>query len=214
MSQPDSGRLLTQQELGRLRDICMDPMRELNSGWRPEHMQCIRPLPWVTNTTTTVFKFPTDEAAFIWNKRFEDDIRLTGHIVTASVTVLVTIYTSGTAGVVAGTVAAIAKDEIQARIPYPKVSRGWTCEASFKNIYKQSYTLPNLGGFGLSWTYITRDHTGREQDKITHGPFWTDVVGEYGEHGMPESMVRRIMSKPSTRREVVFGRDPSPAHGN
>ena len=79
----------------------------------------------IRGTQTIVYEFPTDEAAFKWNREWEKAIRFAGHLVTAAVTTIVTLKTGGAGGIAVGTLAAITKDELQARVKYPKVARGW-----------------------------------------------------------------------------------------
>ncbi|WP_055733880.1 hypothetical protein [Agarivorans gilvus] len=93
-----------------------------------------------TSTKSHTYKFPTDESATRWNMEWEKTIRQAGHFGTALLTVGVTVATSGFGGMAIGTLAAIAKDELQAQIPYPRMARGWTYELIFTHEFSYSPT--------------------------------------------------------------------------
>ncbi|MBT1064092.1 hypothetical protein KJY73_10935 [Bowmanella sp. Y26] len=87
---------------------------------------------------THTVKFPTDQSANRWNTEWETNIRYAGHIGTAALTTAVGLATGGAAGIAVGTLAAIFKDELQAKIPYPKMYRGWSYQVEFVHQFKWS----------------------------------------------------------------------------
>lgn len=92
----------------------------------------------IRNAISHTYNFPTDEAARKWNLEWEKNIRYAGHIGTAALTAAVTLTTGGFGGIAVGTLAAIAKDELQASITYPRMARGWNHEIIFEHHFKWS----------------------------------------------------------------------------
>jgi len=86
---------------------------------------------------------------------------------TAFLTAGVTAVTFGLAGVAVGTLAGIVKDEVQALVPYPRVSRGWSCEIIFKYSFKWSPHPWGIRELTQIVTTITRDNDGKEVGKIS-----------------------------------------------
>jgi len=116
-----------------------------------------------SNTRIHTFSFPTDVAANKWNTEWEKTIRYLGHFATAVVTVTVALATDGLGGIVVGTLAGIFKDEIQARIPYPKVARDWKYVLKVTRTSKWSPHPMDKNGLTIETTGETYDHTGKLQ---------------------------------------------------
>jgi hypothetical protein len=80
----------------------------------------------LTSGVKWIYEFADDESAFAWNGAWQRVMLRIGHFVTAATTAIVALTTkSFLISTAVGTLAAIFKDEVQARIPYPKVARGW-----------------------------------------------------------------------------------------
>lgn len=192
--------ILSPKEQSELRQFCTGLQQIMGSAMRPEHLKCLENRVATTSTTLTL-RFLTDDAALRWNQYHEAQIRMYGHVATAVLTTSVAILTGGTAGiaagVVAGTAAGIAKDEVQARVWYPRVNRGWTIVRTSQFTYEQ--------GLNSSWlTYATTDrisdHQGQLKDNHAYARTRLQVTsGEamgIGASGIPEEMARYLIAQP------------------
>ncbi|HED32896.1 MAG TPA: hypothetical protein ENJ08_01580 [Gammaproteobacteria bacterium] len=144
------------------------------------------------NSITHTYNFPTDESAEKWNLEWEKLIRYAGHIGTAALTVAVTTLTGGLAGIAVGTIAAIIKDETQAFIPYPKMSRGWSYELTIE--YRFEYSPHPWGKRGLTQTTtaISRDFTGKVVSR-------TSTAQKFNLNEIPDGLGRSLASLRSKR---------------
>ncbi len=115
----------------------------------------------IRNSISHTYNFPTDAAATKWNLEWEKSIRYAGHLVTAALTAAVASVTSGLAGIVVGTLAAITKDESQASIPYPRMARGWSYEIIFEHHFKWSPHPWGQRNLVQTVTTISRDFDGK-----------------------------------------------------
>lgn len=179
--------LMTTEELRELKRMCNDPFLELGMTLRPKHLECFESKV-ATNRIKTIILFENRVDAEKWNKMHEDRIRKSGHLATIALAALVcSISGSYGAMVVTTSAIAIAKDEVQARIWYPKMFAGWVLTRQFNFSYEQ-YPQQH---FFMSWSDLIQDETGKEVEKRKHGQSHFAV----GEHfGMPEKLVRQIMT--------------------
>jgi hypothetical protein len=182
-----SNTLMTTEELRELKRMCNDPFLELGMTLRPKHLECFESRV-ATHRIKTIILFENHEDAEKWNKMHEDRIRKGGHLATIALAALVcSISGSYGAMVVTTSVIAIAKDEVQARIWYPRVFNGWVLTRQFNFSYEQ-YPRQH---FFMYWTDLIQDETGKEVEKRQHGQTNFEVGGQFG---MPEKLVLQIMT--------------------
>jgi len=195
-----SSVVLSPKDLKELDRLCSDPFLELGTMVRPEHLKCLENKR-ANRKVTVILKYPTDQAANKWNGMHEKRIRYGGHMVTAALAALVTWGTGGTAGIwagtAAGTAAGVLKDEVQAKVWYPKVARGWILIRNYNITYQQFPTK----WFEVSWTDVITNHMGQVQEKHTHANTRVDVGGV---NGMPEKIARDLISMPSSTKTTIF----------
>lgn len=160
-----TGKLPTPAERERLKKQCnnrlnwSDGGHWIGSGREPNCFQSAS----IQGTQTLIYEFPTDQSAFKWNAEWEKMIRYAGHVATAAITTIVTLKTGGLGGIAIGTIAAITKDEIQARVPYPKVARGWKYVVTFSHVYKWSAHPWGANSFAQETSGTTYDAEGKQQ---------------------------------------------------
>jgi hypothetical protein len=189
--------LLTSEEIRELKKLCSDPMRELGLMTRPEHMKCFQART-VTHSVTVEITFPEHNDAKAWNTMHQNRILRTGHAATVALTVLVTLALKNPkVAILTGSAAAIAKDEFQAKIWYPQVSRQWT----LVRIYRFDYQQFPLQLLRVDWTDILRDEEGKEQERRKHGVSQFEVGGP---NGRPEELVRDIMVRSPQYKQIQF----------
>jgi hypothetical protein len=124
---------LSPLEILKLRLMCANPFLELGATMRPEHLKCYEPHV-ITKTLNLVITFPDNENCYKWNNMHEARIRKGGHHATIALTVALGLILGGAARAVAiptGAAASILKDEVQARIWYPRMWKEWTLEQKF-----------------------------------------------------------------------------------
>lgn len=108
---------------------------------------------------------------------------------TITLTGLVGLLGGGYYGTVAtGAATSILKDEVQARIWYPKMFKGWVLTRHFTFRYEQ---FPGQD-FYMSWTDMIQDENGKEIEKRRHGESHCRVGGSFG---IPEKLVRNLMTQ-------------------
>jgi hypothetical protein len=189
--------LLTAEELRGLKKLCSDPFMELGLMTRPEHMKCFE-AKVVTHSVTVDITFPTVDDAESWNLMYEKQIRLYGHMATVALTVLVALVARDISKSIAvGSIAAIAKDEIQAKVWYPKVHEKW----SLIRIYTFNYQQFPQQLLRVEWIDIIRDKDGKEQDRRKHD------IAQYnigGPNGLPEEFVRDIVSRAPQYKKIQY----------
>jgi len=148
-----SSILLTPQEVDELERMCNDPFLELGMTLRPKHLKCFKPH-IVTTGMRVIVLFEEHEDAEKWNKMHETRIRKGGHLATITLTALVqTIGGRPSVSIATGSTAAIFKDEVQARIWYPKMFKGWLLTRHFTFSYEQ---FPHQN-FYMTWTDVIQD---------------------------------------------------------
>jgi hypothetical protein len=141
-----------------------------------------------TTFIQTIVLFEKHEDAEKWNKMQEDQIRMEGHLATLALAGLVQMIGGVPAITFAvGVGSAILKDEVQAKIWYPKMFTGWVLTRQFNFSYEQ-YPRQHLY---MSWTDLIQDETGNEVEKKKHTQSHFTVGGNYG---IPEKLVRQIMT--------------------
>lgn len=143
------------------------------------------------------FKFPTDASATNWNLEWEKAIRYSGHLGTTVLTVGVTVFTGGMAGIAIGSLAAIIKDELQAQIPYPRVNRGWSYEVIFKYDFKWSPHPWGQRELVQTMVTITKDHNQKEVSA-------TSSERKYKLSELPDGLGRMLASAPSKITSTDF----------
>jgi hypothetical protein len=190
---------LSPLEIHRLRLMCANPFLELGATMRPEHLKCFEPHV-ITKTLNLVITFPDNAAAIKWNKMHEARIRKRGHQATIALTVALALILGGAARAVTiptGAAASILKDEVQARIWYPRMCKEWTLEQNFHFRFQQ---FPRKS-FHMEWTDVIKDEYGKVAERRMHDSYKIEV-GEPG--GIPEQMVREIMTRHSPDYTRVF----------
>ncbi len=182
-----SSIMLTTEELRELKHMCNDPFPELGMTLRPKHLKCFKSKV-ATHSIKTIILFEKNEHSDKWNTMHEERIRMGGHLATITLTALVQLISGNPSlSFFVGASSAIAKDEVQARVWYPKMSRGWMLTRNFNFSYEQ---YPNQHFF-MSWGDMIQDEEGNEVEKRQHGQSHF-TVGKY--FGVPEKFIRQIMS--------------------
>lgn len=123
---------------------------------------------------------------------WEKLIRYTGHGGTAALTTAVGLALGGIPGIIVGTVAAIAKDELQAKIPYPRMARGWSYELIFEHEFKWSPHPWGKKGLSQTVTTVIRDHKNMIQLK-------SSGTTKYSLDELPDGLSRMLASAPSKK---------------
>lgn len=148
----------------------------------------------VQNKLSHTVHFKTDEAATRWNLEWEKTIRYAGHLGTAALTVGVTLATTGSAGValpiLVGFGAAVAKDELQAKIPYPRMARGWSYQVTFNNKLHWSPHPWGQKQFTQRVVVTIRDNEKKEVSTITK-------TIQFSLDEIPHNVARKIAKAPS-----------------
>lgn len=189
--------LLTPDEVRALKKLCSDPFMELGLMTRPEHMKCFE-AKVVTHSVTVEIYFPTVDDADSWNAMNEKQIRLYGHMATVALTVFAALVTRDISKSIAvGSSTAIIKDEIQAKVWYPKAHEKW----SLTRIYTFNYQQFPQQLLRVEWIDIIRDNDGKERDRRKH-----DIAQFYvgGPNGLPEELVRGFMSRTPQYKKIIF----------
>jgi len=118
----------------------------------------------------------------------EKQLRLGGHMATLALVALVQmIGGSPVVTGIAGAVSGILKDEVQATIWYPKMSKGWKLTRYFNFSYEQ-YPGQHLY---MSWSDVIHDHEREQVERRNHGQSHCRVGGYFG---IPKKLVRKIMN--------------------
>lgn len=128
---------------------------------------------------------------------WEKSIRYIGHTGTAALTTAVGLALGGVPGIVIGTVAAIAKDELQAKIPYPRMARGWSYELIFEHDFKWSPHPYGQKGLAQKVTTIIRDHNQQIQ-------FQSAGSIKYSIESLPEGLARALVSVNSRKTNSIY----------
>jgi len=144
------------------------------------------------NTISHIYRFKTDQDATSWNLEWEKAIRHAGHLGTAILTVAVSAATGGMAGVAAGTIAAIMKDELQAKIPYPRMAKGWSYEIIFENDFKWSPHPWGQRELKQKMIRIIRNSESSITNQSTN-------IKKYKLSELPDGLGRLIASSPSRK---------------
>jgi hypothetical protein len=151
----------------------------------------------INNSISHTITFPTDSGALKWNLEWEKSIRYVGHTGTAGLTAAVSLTLGGAPGIVIGTVAAIVKDELQAKVPYPRMARGWSYELIFEHEFKWSPHPFGIRGLTQTVTTIIRDHNKKIQ-------FQSSGIVKYTIEKLPEGLARGLASVPSRKTNSTF----------
>lgn len=148
-------------------------------------------------TWTIEYEFPTDAAAFKWNAEWDKLILRSGHFLTAAITVIVTVKTGGLGGIAVGTLAAMTKDELQAKVPYPKVARGWKYRVIFSHVFQWSPHPWGENSFSQEVAGTTYDYQGKQQ--------WHTVNRvDFDLDSFPEHLAIELASMPAKSIKVVY----------
>lgn len=180
---------LTQNELYKLRLTCANPFLELGSTMQPEHLACLTKHE-VEKTVRVAIRFPTPESADKWNDLHGRRTMRAGHAVTVVLAYATFLATrsqgiASTVGISAG--AAIAKDELQAKVWFPRVQHGQTLTRRYDFRYEQ-FSGRELR---VSWVDLVSNEHGTELERKSHGPF---VVAVGGESGVPLELVGQLLT--------------------
>lgn len=188
---------LTAKEIFELKRLCSNPFLELGMTLRPKHLKCFEPHV-VTTSVALVIHFNNHEDAKNWNLMNEKRIRTSGHMATVALATLVALIgNSVVTGITVGATTAIAKDEIQANVWYPRVEKNWTLTRTYLFNYQQ---FPSRY-FTMQWTDIIRDENGEEKKKRAHNVYNFEVGGA---NGIPETLVKNIMTRFPQYKYVEF----------
>jgi len=161
---------------------------ELGMTLRPKHLECFK-RKIATHNLKVIVLFEKHEDAEKWNDIHTTQIRTGGHMATVALGTLVYMLGGGAARAIAtGSTTAILKDEVQARIWYPKMFKGWVLTRNFTFRYEQ---YPGQD-FYMTWTDTIQDETGKETERHKHGQSHCKVGGFFG---IPEEVVRTIMTQ-------------------
>lgn len=184
--------VLSAQQLLELRRLCINPLLELGSTLRPEHLQCARKR-ISTRELTVKINFSEHAAAERWNLLHEEQIRLEGHIFTLALAAA-SGYAGGMLGLAGGTTlstaVAIGQSELQARIWYPKVYKGWSLARRYRFEYEQ---YPRRVLY-VQWLDIIYDESGVEQERHEHRRHQVEVGDPFG---LPVKLAENIMNQAS-----------------
>lgn len=182
-----SAILLTQDEINDLKRLCNDPNIELGMMMRPKHLECLEPKIAV-NTMMVIISFNTHETAKKWNLIHEERIRIGGHLATISIAMLAGLISkSYIVGVASSATMGMVKDELQTRIWYPEVFKGWLLTRYYSFRYEQ-FPAQNLY---MEWTDMIQNEKGVEQEKKKHGVHHCPVGGP---NGIPEKLVHDLIA--------------------
>lgn len=151
----------------------------------------------LSNSIKHTYSFPTDQSANKWNQEWEDVIRYGGHLATAAITAVVTVTTGGVAGFAVGTIAAIVKDEIQAKIPYPKMERGWSYQVSIANNFTWSPHPWARNSLSVHSEFKSFDSQGTLVNT-------SKSVRKYTLDELPDGVARLIASAPSKNTSSIY----------
>lgn len=152
----------------------------------------------ISNKISHTYHFPSDDSALRWNLDWEKKIRYAGHAVTVGLTAAVSTTFTPMAGAVVGTLAAIAKDELQAKIPYPRMARGWSYEVIYEHKFMWNpMEYSRRRGFIQTITVISRDSEG----EIVHKG---SIKYKFRLEDLPDGISRMIASKPSKNTSSDF----------
>jgi hypothetical protein len=150
-----------------------------------------------SNTRIHSFSFSSDQTANKWNTEWEDRIRYIGHFATAVLTTAATLTTGGLAGITIGTLAAIFKDEFQAKVEYPKVEREWKYVLKITRTSKWSAHPMGDKGLSIETTGQTYDHTGKLHYNATK-------IAHFNFDDLPNAIAEKIAQMPSRTTSSVY----------
>jgi len=151
---------------------------------------------YIKNSHSRIFKFPTDASATKWNTDWEDNIRHAGHLGTIALTVIGGFF-SGSAALTVAAIAAITKDEVQAKIPYPRMARGWSYEFIIEFTFRWSPASPHRSHIIQTLTSISKDFMGKEVNR-------TSTSKKYSLNQLPDGLARMLASAPSRKTITVY----------
>ena len=190
---------LSPAEKRQLESMCNNPMNWSDGGYwtgRGNAPNCFVKENY-TNTRIHTFSFLTDQAANKWNTEWEDTIRYLGHFGTAVLTATVSLTTGGLAGIAVGTLAGIFKDEIQAKVQYPKVERDWKYVLKVTRTSKWSAHPMGDKGLTIETTGQTYGHTGKLQYNVTK-------IAHFNLDDLPNAIAEKIAQLPSKTTSSVY----------
>ncbi|MGH1471177.1 MAG: hypothetical protein ACRBCS_08280 [Cellvibrionaceae bacterium] len=190
---------LTPVERSALSRICNDRLNWSDGG----HWIGFGPKPncfksdSLSNKISHTWKFPTDTAALKWNEEQEKQIRFVGHGVTTGLTVAIGLVFGGWPGIAVAIIAGVAKDEVQAKVPYPKMARGWSFEVIFEHGFKWSPHPWGQNYFKQQTITIIRNHLGEIQSTSVS-------TSKYQLDELPEGLARSLSSVPSKTTSSIY----------
>ena len=146
---------------------------------------------------TLTINFPTDASANKWNAEKEKAIRYTGHAATPAIAIGVAAITTGGIGLAVGIAASILKDEVQAKVPYDRVARGWQYIITTQNHYSWSPHPMGKKSFDVTTHIVVKDYQGSIiSDRTSRVSYRLDEL--------PTGVAKKIASTPSTNKVVDF----------
>ena len=178
---------LSRREVQEFEDLCNDPFLELGMTMLPKHLKCLKPKV-TTHGIKVIILFEEHADAEKWNSMHETRIRRGGHLATITLSALVALVSMNyTASVATASAVGVIKDEMQARVWYPKMFKGWVLTRLFNFTYEQ---IPRRE-FYMQWTDVIQDETGKEVERKRHSQSRCSVGGALG---IPEKLVIDLMN--------------------
>ena len=91
--------------------------------------------------------------------------------------------------------AAMVKDEVQARVPYPKVAKGWTYKVVLKHTYVQS---------AVRGSDFVQEITGEVRDATGKKVWESSGKWEYNMDTFHEEVARTLVERSATTRPIIY----------
>ena len=160
MSQISKHVLLNPAEKAKLKKACSNRLNWSDGGhWigTGKAPNCFANT-HLSSEISHTYRFPTDASANRWNMEWEKNIRYMGHFGTVGLTIALGVMGGSWGAASAAIFLPIMKDELQAKIPYPKMARGWNYQVTTKYQYQWSPHPLGTNGFTISTRAIIRDH--------------------------------------------------------
>ena len=160
MSQISKHVLLNPAEKAKLKKACSNRLNWSDGGhWigTGKAPNCFANT-HLSSEISHTYRFPTDASANQWNMEWEKNIRYMGHFGTVGLTLGVGLMSGGWGSMVAGGLIAIFKDEIQAKIPYPRMARNWSYQVTINYEYRWSPHPLMTKNFTILTRVFIRNH--------------------------------------------------------
>ena len=152
---------------------------------------------------TINYLFQTDQAARKWNDGWRDAHKLGGHLATGLITLATGGMAGGWAAAATAFVLGVSKDEIQSRIPFPRVSKGWKYTVTMKHTYSQRTMHLSSNEFVVEHRGVVFDAQGVRQPRTFGSERRYPIAMDASQpNAIPDSIARSIVSVPSATKTV------------